>query len=161
MAKGATIIKVVSILLIIFSVIALIMLIAGAAVAGALVGGANELALSEEAIEAGVDASQITKAAGAIGGAIVVSIIACIVELIAGILGLVFAKKPEKAIVLIVFGVILIVLQIVGIVMGGSFSWTTIVGFILPILYLVGAILNKNGSGEVPPAAPTDVPPAQ
>lgn len=71
-----------------------------------------------------------------------------IVELIAGILGIKNCDKPEKAQTNLIFGVIMIAFvvinAIVTIVMKSFVWWSTLSGLVLPIIYLVGALKNKE-----------------
>ena len=74
-----------------------------------------------------------------------------ILELIAGIVGVVNSNKPQKAVACIVWGFIVLIVQIVGIVLSamggtsfGSIIISIITGIALPVLYLIGAFLNKK-----------------
>jgi len=78
----------------------------------------------------------------------VVYLITAIVQLIAGIMGVANAAKPEKAMVCIVFGIITAILAIIGAIMnmvgGNSLDYVALLlGLVLPILYLIGAFQNK------------------
>lgn len=78
----------------------------------------------------------------------VVGIIASVCELVTGIVGVVNCKKPEKAGTCMTLGIILIALQAISFILGligGSFGIIgLILGLILPVLYVIGANLNKN-----------------
>ena len=70
-------------------------------------------------------------------------------ELVAGIIGVVNCKKPEKAGVCIAWGIIVAVLSVAGTILnsvgGGSFSaFSLILGLVLPVLYIIGAVFNKK-----------------
>jgi FtsH-binding integral membrane protein len=70
-------------------------------------------------------------------------------ELVAGILGVKNAAKPEKAGSCIVFGFIVLALSILGdiltVVAGDSLSAVTIItGIVLPVMYLIGAFQSKS-----------------
>ena len=125
-APGKGLLKVSGILLIIFAVIG--------AIGGLAVGG-------------------LAIAAGAPGLAIlmVLSVFAGVaLNLIAGILGVKNADKPEKAQVCFILGVVMVALQVISAVIsiaGRTFQWySVVIGLVLPILYLVGALKNKEVS---------------
>ena len=76
-------------------------------------------------------------------------IASAIAQLVAGIIGVVNCRKPEKAMSCIVCGVIVAVLSIAGSILnsvgGGSFSvLSLILGLVLPVLYIIGAVFNKK-----------------
>ena len=76
-------------------------------------------------------------------------IASAIAQLVAGIIGVVNCRKPEKAMSCIVCGVIVAVLNIAGSILnsvgGGSFSvLSLILGLVLPVLYIIGAVFNKK-----------------
>ena len=76
-------------------------------------------------------------------------VISAVAELVAGILGVVNCKKPEKAGVCIAWGIIVAVLCVVGTILnsvgGGSFSvFSLLLGLVLPVLYIIGAAFNKK-----------------
>lgn len=83
-------------------------------------------------------------------GAVVVVgiIIMCLgglLEFLAGIFGVKNCDKPEKCNTCIVYGVLIIALTLVGNLMNG-FYWTSVFGYILPVLYFIGAIQNKSAA---------------
>ncbi len=127
MTKRSTLLKVVSIIMIIFSAIALIIGIVGAL-------GASMLgtALSEVGVETAAAVS------GALTGIVVFGIVLAVIELVCGILGV--ASKNKK--LLTILGCVLIILAVVSLIMNivaGSFSAMSLVSLILPILYFLGA----------------------
>ena len=70
-------------------------------------------------------------------------------QLVAGILGVVNCKKPEKAGLCIAWGVIVAVLCVAGTIMnaagGSSFNvFSLLLGLVLPVLYIIGAVFNKK-----------------
>ena len=72
-----------------------------------------------------------------------------VAELTAGIIGVVYCKKPDKAGICIVWGIIVAVLSVAGTILnsvgGGSFSvFSLILGLALPVLYIIGAAFNKK-----------------
>lgn len=105
--------------------------------------------LSALAVEAGVG----------IGGLVVATILAligAIIELVAGIVGVKNAAKPEKAQKCIVLGIIVAVLSVAGniwssastaSITGAAFSLNVtglITGLLLPALFLIGAFQSKK-----------------
>lgn len=76
-------------------------------------------------------------------------VVSAVSQLVAGIIGVVNCKKPEKAGVCMAWGVIVAVLCIAGTILnsvgGGSFSiFSLVLGLVLPILYIIGAVFNKK-----------------
>lgn len=129
--KGATLLKVMGILMIIGGAISVVMSII------AVAGIAAIAYLSDGAVSMGMlYASAALMAVGSVA------------ELIAGILGVANSKKPEKAKTCVVWGVIVAALSVAGIVLnaigGGSFSAVSAVtGLVLPVLYIIGAARNR------------------
>ena len=80
---------------------------------------------------------------------VILMIVSAVAELVAGIIGVANCKKPEKAGICIVWGIIVAVLSVAGTILnsvgGGSFSaFSLILGLILPVLYIIGAVFNKK-----------------
>lgn len=76
------------------------------------------------------------------------SLASAVAEFVAGIVGVVNAKKPEKAQACITWGVIVAVLCVAGcilsVVAGNGFPFFSfILGLVLPVLYMIGAAKNK------------------
>ncbi len=77
-----------------------------------------------------------------------------IVELIAGIIGVLNAEKPQKAKTCIVWGALVAILSVAGVILsvagGGDFSVSSLVlGLVLPVLYIIGAVrLQRNKKKE-------------
>ena len=76
-------------------------------------------------------------------------IVSAVAQLVAGIIGVVNCKKPEKAGSCIVWGIIVAVLCVAGTILnavgGGSFSvFSLMLGLVLPVLYIIGAVFNKK-----------------
>lgn len=81
------------------------------------------------------------------------ALLACamaIIDLIAGIVGIVNRNKPEKAKVCMGLGITMIVFAVLGFISSIGAQdvnyVSSLFGFILPILYLVGASKNKNAA---------------
>lgn len=131
-AKGATFLKVTGILMIIGGAIALILGFVAVAAVAALA------YLSDGAISSGL-----------LYAASILTLISAVAELVAGIVGVVNSKKPEKAGACIVWGVIVAVLSVAGCILtavgGSSFPVVNLIlGLVLPALYVIGALKNKN-----------------
>ena len=129
--KGATLLKVMGILMIIGGAISVVMSII------AVAGIAAIAYLSDGAVSMGM-----LYASGAL------MVVGSVAELIAGILGVANSKKPEKAKTCVVWGAIVAALSAAGIVLnaigGGSFSAVSAVtGLVLPVLYIIGAARNR------------------
>lgn len=76
-------------------------------------------------------------------GALIMIMVMALFEIITGIVGWANSEKPHNANVCIALAVVMILLQIAtGIV--GRFSWMSMIGLLLPILYLIGAIQNHS-----------------
>ncbi len=76
------------------------------------------------------------------------------ISLIAGIIGVKNAAKPEKAQTCIVFGAITALFAVLGSIMtmvgGGKFNALGLsTGLVLPALYLIGAFQNKSLIGNI------------
>ena len=78
----------------------------------------------------------------------ILALVSSVISLVAGILGVKNAAKPEKAKICIIFGILTVVFSIAGnvltVVGGGSFNMMSVAtGLVVPVLYLVGAFQNK------------------
>ncbi len=129
-AKG--LLKVVSILFIIFGVIATI--------------------VSLLAVFASAALTAVAGAAGAaIGGILLLATIlllaASVLEFILGIIGLKKCGDPAQAGFFIVSGIILCILSLASFIINivsSSFDITGLIGFVLPVLYIIGGSMNKK-----------------
>ncbi len=120
-----------------------------------IIGGALALVIALIAV-IGI-AAAASLAAGALGGGIIaLAVIASIlsllgggVELAAGILGVKNWNQPAKAQSCIVFGAIIIALSVLSNILnlasGSEFNlFSLLLGLVLPVLYLIGAVQLKN-----------------
>lgn len=85
--------------------------------------------------------------------AAVLLLLSAIVSLVTGILGVVNAGKPNKANVLIIFGIVTALLSVLGniltVVAGGQFSVLSLItGLIIPVLFLIGAFQSKKALNQ-------------
>lgn len=122
MQKRSTLLKVVCIIMIIFAIIAIVSLIASMSMLSALSAYTSELGIST----------------GVMTAAVVIGIVSAALELVFAILGLI--SKNKKLIMML--GLILIIIAVISLIIsiaGGSFSWTSLVSLILPVLYYLGA----------------------
>ncbi len=127
-APGKGLLKVTGILMVIFSSLALILMLISMLALGAL-----------GSFFAG---SGIAAASTVL---ILFAFLPTIFEFVTGILGIANANKPEKAGICLAFGILVIVLTVVSIISNG-FEWTSLTGLVLPVLYLIGAVQNKQAA---------------
>ena len=125
-----------------------------------IVFGAIALLTAVPLLLAAVAAFALSVAFGSVFGAIlavvagILSLAISLIELLAGIFGIMNYQKPEKADSLRKVGMILIGLQLIGLVFSliSSFSFGTIIfgaiGLVLPVLYYMGANELKTGKLE-------------
>lgn len=122
-APGKGLLKVSGILLIIFAAISIVILVFGM-IAAASLGGAL---------------------GAAVGGIVfVLGMVSAAFSLIMGILGVKYANVPAKATVCMVFAIIAIVLQLISLISGDANVISALIGLVLPVLYLIGALKNKQ-----------------
>lgn len=120
-----------------------------------IIGGALALVIAIIAVIRIAAAASL--AAGVLGGgiialAVIASILALLgggIELAAGILGVKNWNQPAKAQSCIVFGAIIIALSVLSNILnlasGSEFNlFSLLLGLVLPVLYLVGAVQLKN-----------------
>lgn len=120
-----------------------------------IIGGALALVIAIIAVIRIAAAASL--AAGVLGGgiialAVIASILALLgggIELAAGILGVKNWNQPAKAQSCIVFGAIIIALSVLSNILnltsGSEFNlFTLLLGLVLPVLYLIGAVQLKN-----------------
>ncbi len=80
---------------------------------------------------------------------VVLAFVGSAIELIAGILGVRYADRPEKAKTCIVCGVLVILMtllsQVISAVSGGEVNFlNALTGLLVPILYVIGAFKNQR-----------------
>ena len=143
MEKSSKLLKVTSILMIIFGSLALLLGIFALIGALAIMGGALGL---------GTDGAQLV--GELILVAAVVALIGAIIQFVAGIVGVKNYNKPEKANVCVVFAVLVALVTVASTVfnaIGGDFGTTQIIslliGLVIPVLYMVGALQLKKMAG--------------
>ena len=127
-APGKGLLKFVSILFIVFGAIALVVSILAMSVAIAAVDYLGDIGIIAVA-------------------AVIIMLIVSVLELVLGIVGLKKSGDPAKGGFFITTGIILCVLALASLILGiaaGSFDVTSLIGFILPVLYIVGGSMNKK-----------------
>lgn len=86
--------------------------------------------------------------------AVLLSCASVIIDLIAGIMGIVNREKPEKAKVCMNLGITMIsitVLNIIFTIISSDFNFfNAVFGLVLPVLYTLGAAKNKNAASAAP-----------
>ncbi|UOO37100.1 hypothetical protein IZU99_07435 [Oscillospiraceae bacterium CM] len=129
-APGKGLLKTVSILFIVFGAIAAVI---------------SLLAVFGSAVLATADGG------AALGGilllATILLLIVSVLELVLGIVGLGKSGDPSKAGYFITVGIVLCVISLVSIIIGvtnNGFQVTSLIGFVLPVLYIVGGFMNKK-----------------
>ena len=100
-------------------------------------------------IGAGALAAVLETSAGGLMLASVLILASAVFQLIAGIMGVKNCDKPEKAQSCLVMGVIVAILSVAGNiisnVLGSNFNiLSNATGLIIPILYIIGAVKNKE-----------------
>ena len=117
-----------------------------------IIGGAVSIILSIIAalgIAALAYISDGTVSSALLYASVILMIVSAVAELVAGIIGVANCKKPDKAGSCIVWGIIVAVLSVAGTVLnsvgGGSFNaFSLMLGLVLPVLYIIGAVFNKK-----------------
>lgn len=132
-APGKGILKVVSILFIIFGAIATVLSII------ALIGSSW---ISQQAQDAA--SAVATGLSGILVAGSVLLLITSLLELILGIMGLKRSDEPKHANFFIVTGIILCIFALISMIM--YFQLTSLIGFVLPVLYIVGGAMNKKAN---------------
>ena len=100
-------------------------------------------------IGAGALAAVLETSAGGLMLASALILASAVFQLIAGIMGVKNCDKPEKAQSCLVMGVIVAILSVAGNVisniLGSSFNILSYgTGLIIPVLYIIGAVKNKE-----------------
>ncbi len=124
-APGKGLLKVVSIIFIVFGAIATLLSIiglAGSAMLSSLTYGLT----------------------GVLVVGMVIALIASVLELVMGIVGVKKCADPSQANFFIVTGIILCALNLISMIM--YFQVTSLINFVLPILFIVGGVQNKNAT---------------
>ena len=120
-----------------------------------IIGGALALILAIAALSSVAALSAIGINIGILWFAAILSLVGAVIELVAGIVGVVNWNKLHKSTSCIVWGILVIVLCVVSNVTvfavdSASFNALSLLtGLVLPVLYLIGAFKNKNAANSV------------
>lgn len=87
--------------------------------------------------------------AGGLIFASVLTLVSAVIQLIAGIMGVKNSARPEKAQSCLAMGVLVALFSVAGnimtVVLGSDFNVIGLItGLVLPVLYIIGAVLNKK-----------------
>ena len=87
---------------------------------------------------------------GVLGGTLLIGsilmIVVSVLELIVGIMGYKKSDDPSQANFFIVIGIVLCILALVSMIL--FFQVTGLIGFVLPILFIVGGYMNKGATAR-------------
>jgi len=145
MENSSKLLKVTGILMIIFGSFAIIF---------GIIGVFSMAVIEEGAVLLGIDPATLNT--GVLMFSSILAVVAAVVQLIAGIIGVKSFDKPEKATVCIVFGVLIALLVVLAFILemlgGLNFGAMNVVslfiGLVIPVLYLLGAFkLKKLAAG--------------
>jgi hypothetical protein len=146
-APGQGMLKVSSILLIIFGAIGVFFMaitLSCALAAASLVSGM----VAEISTELATAAAASITATAVVG--LILGIIGSVAELVSGIMGMKRYADPAQGNFFIVAGIVMCAIQFVSMIL--SFNVVSLIGFVLPILFIIGGVQNKNAAAA--PAAP-------
>ena len=118
-----------------------------------IIGGAIGLILSIIAL-LGVGALDYLSG-GAVAGLLyasgIVALLGSVLEFVAGIVGVANSKKSHKATTCLVWGIIVAAMTVLSTILalagGNSFGnqiASLLIGLVLPVLYIIGAVMNKK-----------------
>ncbi len=136
--KGQKLLKITGILMIIAAVFSIFSVI--------FIGGMGTVAAGTGA------ASQLTWVYWSV---LVLTLVGGICQMIAGVMGIKHCARKEMARTLLVWGVVVIVLRILGVALDLLSGYEidivgTLAGAVVPVLYIYGAVLNSK-EGSTPP----------
>lgn len=80
---------------------------------------------------------------------VIISFVVIALEIAAGVAGIKYNNSLDKAGLIFNFAVVLLVLQIISMILSAltnNLAWTSFLGLVLPILYMVGANSNKQAA---------------
>ena len=152
--RGSVLLLIVGILMIIAGAFGVIIsLLLGAS--GAILNGTVQSAdLAEIMDQLNAILAQYNLSADVLAKAIttitILLVVSAILDIVFGILGIAFRNKAEKANLLFIFGIILVLVSLAGsflpvIMFKAGFSiGSFLISLVLPVLYVVGAALNKS-----------------
>ena len=128
-APGKNFLKVPGILMVIFSVLGIVLSLAGTACASCAAGAVGAVGIALRTLLAGI-------LSAVLGG---------VVGLVTGIAGVKFCEDTSKAQTCFILAIIFLAVVLLGNIFGG-FHFLDIADYALGILYLLGAIKNKQAA---------------
>lgn len=140
--KGAGFLKVVGILMIIFGGIGII----SGIIYLLAVGAANVIT---NAFSEVLEDAEVTVNIGIAYVGAILTLLSAVFQLVAGIIGVINAKKPEKAGLCMAWGIVVACMAVLGtvftVISGDGFPvFSFLVTVSMPVLFIIGAALNKK-----------------
>ena len=119
-----------------------------------IIGGALSIILSIIAVLGVAALALLGASSGLLYVSAILAILSAVVQLIAGIKGAKNAKDPVKGSKCLAWGIVVIALSVVGQILsvagGGGFDVVSLlVGLVVPVLYIIGAIQLKGEINKV------------
>ena len=142
--KGSKLLKVVSILMIIGGIVGAIFGVIMAIIAAVAPVALQDADVQASVAEAGTTAGQVTALFWVCA---IIMIVSAVIEIIAGAKGKKNWNNPAAAKTLMIWGILVLVLSIIGNIGTASGSTTAvsiITGLVIPILYIIGTVQLKN-----------------
>ena len=115
-----------------------------------IIGGGISLIVAIAALLGIATLALLGASSGMLYAAGALTLISAVAELVTGIIGVVNAKRADKAGTCMAWGIVVAVLCVVGCILtvagGGEFPvFSLILGLVLPVLFIIGAAKNKQG----------------
>lgn len=143
--KGSMLLKVMSIIMIVGGIAGAVGSLLMGALSGVITAVADNEQVQQAAREAGTTTGKIT---GLMWVATAVSVVAAVVEIIAGFKGKSNWNKPEMAKTLMIWGIICLAVSLVGNILFITSDAASIIsiltGLVVPALYVVGTVQLKK-----------------
>ncbi len=144
--KGSTLLKVVSIIMIIGGILSAIGSVIVAAGAGFVTAVQGDPSLQAAAAEAGANMGVVT---GLVWVAAIFCVVSAVIEIIAGVKGKKNYANPSAAQNLMIWGIVCAVVSVIGNILfatsgAGVQVISIVLGLVLPVLYIIGALQLKN-----------------
>ncbi len=143
--KGSMLLKVMSIIMIVGGIAGAV----GSVLMGALSGVVTAVSENDAVQQAAKDAgTTTTKLTGLMWVATAVTVVAAVVEIIAGFKGKSNWNKPEMAKTLMIWGIICLAVSLIGNILFITSDATSVIsiltGLVVPVLYIVGTVQLKK-----------------
>lgn len=109
------------------------------------------LSMAATAVVGSVSSSAGSQLGGILMFYCIIALVAAVAELVAGILGAANHNKPEKAKTCLIFGIIVLAIGVLSVIISmvaGQFGFNSLLSFVLPILYTIGAFFNSKFAGQ-------------